>query len=404
MNKMLMSSLLCCVAVTGLAESESLKAAVTNGTFKGTVGTYMEYRDFAAEDRDFGWGTGYVYLKAESDWYMRTRLGVSFLGHTPLWRDAENDNETGPYKADIEERWGIPEIYLDFGLTDENKTMLRVGRWSNKGTHIDDSHSEGFYLSSKEWDNVSFTVGGFRRFAELDYDDGEDFGRQNDSQFLGDNSSFGPDADAWAFFVEADVDAGVATLSPYVYTHNGYASVFGLDTVTSVEVDEDTEVGLRVDGYFVQADSATGFDDGWAATAAPFVAVGPFDVSVGYIAMSGEGGGTQNLNKPRWFKDYLAASDQLLPFNNNGAMQGLDSVYGKVKFTHGAFWTHFVVADHSYNSSSIGTDSRELELQFGYDLGNGMDVNLRLMDCEFEGTGASAVDYQKAEMRARYRF
>lgn len=387
------------VALTAGAWAEDWTGAITNGTFKGTIGSYMEAKDFA-NGRDWSWGTGYIDLKAESGRLMRTKLGLSVVGHTPLWEDSSNGKDY--YKTDIEKRFGVAELYADVLLTD--KTALRAGRWSNSGTHIDDSDSEGFYVESKEWDNLSIKAGGFRRYAELDYDDGEDFGRKNGAQKLSNSSVFGPDAKSWALFAELHSQVQATKLTPYVYIHPGYAQVYGLDTKTEWALKDASKTGIRLDGYQVMADDATGMNDAWAMTFSPYYQTGPFTLTAGYVAMSGDDQGANDMTKPAWFKDYLGSSDQLLPFNNTGAMQGLDSVYGKVKYTQGKFWTHFLVASHDYGSSSIGTSSRELELQFGYDLGHGVKLNLRLFDCEFEGAGGSAVDYQKAEFVAKYSF
>lgn len=383
------------------ADSGSLPAAFTNGTLKGTAGTYMEYRDFAAPDRDFGWGTGYLYIKGESDRYYRTKAGAAFLRHTRLWHD--EDNRKDNYREDIEELWGIPELYLDAGLTEGSKTSLRLGRWDNKGTHIDDAQSEGFYLYSGEWTNISFRAGGFRKFAELDYDDGEDFGRNNGSQEVGDNTVFGPDAASWVFFAEADAKCGFARLNPYLYVHDGYANVFGLDTDSSVETGEDSKAGVRADGYYVQADDAAGLNDGQAGTVAPYLTVGPVTWTVGYIRM----GGSQSdvsMNRPWWFADYLEPGDQTLPYSNQASMQDLESFYTKVKYTRGAFWTHLAFFEAVYDSSRYGTANYVTEFQTGYSFICGLDLNLRLFHCEFEGPGQDAVDYNKAELLARYNF
>ncbi len=382
------------------ADSESLMGAVTNGTFKGTVGSYMEFVDDSRSDKDFSWGTGYFDVHAESDRFMKTKAGIGLVGHTPLWR--ESDDGIDHYKVDIEKRFGVSELFLDFGLTEKSKTSLVMGRWTTKGTHIDDSHAQGLYVQAKEWSSFSLLAGAFNSFAELDYDDGEDYGRINHAQDLGDNKAYGSDALDWAFFVEGSGSLGDMKVNPFLYVHDGYASVYGMDTKTEFKMNDTTKAGLRLDGYMVSAASGSNSDDAWAGTIAPFVKSGPFDATVGYIAMSGESSGKLDLTKPAWFRDYLPISDQVVPFNNQRAMQKLGSVYGKIKFTHGRFWTHFLVASSEYEASNLGTGSSELECQFGYDLGRGFDINLRLFDCEFEGAGAK--DYQKAELVAKYSF
>ncbi|MBN2704505.1 MAG: OprD family outer membrane porin [Pontiellaceae bacterium] len=396
MNRRIILAAALTAGCAGAAHAQDLAGMVTNGTFKGTIGTYIEANDFA-NGRDFSWGTGYIDLKAESGRYLRTKFGISVVGHTPLWEESSNGKNY--YKVDIEKRFGVSELYTDVLLTD--KTALRVGRWANSGTHIDDSHSEGLYVESKEWKNLSVKAGAFRRFAELDYDDGEDFGRVNGAQKLSNLSS---DAGDWAFFAEFGTKLQNSKLNPYLYVHPGYAQVYGLDTKTEWETGDESAAGIRLDGYQVFADNETGMNDAWAMTLAPYYTAGPMEFTVGYIAMSGDAQGANDMTKPAWFRDYLPINDQVVPFNNTGAMQGIDSVYGKIKYTQGAFWTHFLAASHNYENSSIGTGSTELELQFGYNLGNGMDVNLRLFDCEFEGTGGSAVDYQKVELVAKYSF
>ncbi|MDD3276684.1 MAG: hypothetical protein PHP93_06515, partial [Kiritimatiellales bacterium] len=65
---------------------------------------------------------------------------------------------------------------------------------------------------------------------------------------------------------------------------------------------------------------------------------------------------------------------------------------------------HLAYFDCTCDSSKFGTANSVAEFQVGYNFGHGFDLNLRLFDCEFNGTGADAVDYQKAELLARYNF
>ena len=46
-------------------------------------------------------------------------------------------------------------------------------------------------MSIKEIADLELTVGMMNRFAEIDYDDGEDFGRTNKSQDLDSEGSYG---------------------------------------------------------------------------------------------------------------------------------------------------------------------------------------------------------------------
>ena len=152
-----------------------LATAFKEGKTKVQIGSYMEAIDKDERDSDKNWGTAYIDLKYETAEWNRLKLGIGFLGHHQLFSDADNGGD--PYDSDIETDVAMPELYLKY-LFGEDSSVV-VGRYNHKKiSHIDDAQSEGAYIQFKEIDNVELVAGVMRKFAELDYDDGEDFGRQ----------------------------------------------------------------------------------------------------------------------------------------------------------------------------------------------------------------------------------
>ena len=80
-------------------------------------------------------------------------------------------------------------------------------------------------MTIKEIPNLELIAGLIGRFAEIDYDDGEDFGRTNKAQDLDSEDTYGSDSKPYLFFVEdkyKPLDA--LTFNPYIMYQDGYAS------------------------------------------------------------------------------------------------------------------------------------------------------------------------------------
>ncbi|MBN1870450.1 MAG: Opr family porin [Candidatus Omnitrophica bacterium] len=374
-------------------ETETLKNAFKKGTFSGAIGSYYEYTDKDADDSDFGWATGYFTFKYETLSWHDLQLGVRFFNHNPLY--SHDDGATDPFDVDVESRYTLPELYLNYSFAE--RSHLTVGRWEHLAmTHIDDNQSEGGYVQFKEIEGFELTAGAMRRFAEIDYDDGEDFGRNNGSQDLDSESTYGPGSGAQLYFLEGKYK-GIdrLTLNPYIMYHNDYASVYGIDTRVEGKIeDPDLTFGGEASYYRVNAEIA-GSGDANNYMVAPFVKVQPVYVSVGYARFD-DG---DALTKPAWLRDYFLPVDQVATYGTPDS----DVVFGKLKLTFGDFWTHFILADTKYaTTAGRGDGSQEYELQFGYKLFKRLDPNLRLFDVQFDNIDNR--DYQKIETHVCFKF
>ncbi len=382
-------------------KTNSLAEAFTNGKFKGTLGSYGEHKDYThgGDKKDYGWLTGYLKLGYETARWNGLKLGVSTISHAQL---ADNSDQSDKYyDKDIEERHAIPELYLDYLIS--KKTNFRIGRYNHKKiTHIDDSHSEGFYLRSKEIDNLDVVIGAMVRFAELDYDDMEDFGQQDGKQDLADKEHYG-DSDDVLWFAEATYKIGIAEFNPFLYYQGGYATVYGMDTVLEGKVSEDVKLGTNIYAYGVDVDSDTDSEyadkeDGYGYNFEPFVKVGNWKVSIGNAGVSGKEG---SVSKPAWFKDYLTGFDQDIV--GSKAKQGMDVIYGKIAWKSGKWKAHAKYGAYTYDVKEDKGGINETELQASYKFTSKLDLNVRLFHVDYT-KDAGQGDYDKVEARIRYKF
>jgi hypothetical protein len=375
-------------------ENGTIEDAFKGGKISGAIGSYYEFVNRDADNADYGWSNAYLTLKYETLSWKQLKMGARFFAHGQLYSDNE-DGVTDPFDVDIESQFTLPELYLDYALME--KTNITIGRWDHqKITHIDDNQSEGGYVQFKEIENLDVVAGIMRRFAEIDYDDGEDFGRNNDSQDLDSETTYGPGSSQYLYFLEGKYRAvDVINLNPYLMYHGDYASVYGIDNKIEVKMeDAGLAYGSDVNYYHVDAD-ITGRGDSNNYVIAPFIDKKPVYLSVGYARFD-DGNA---LIKPAWLRDYFLPVDQLATY---GAPDSED-IFSKIKLTLGDFWTHFIYLDSNYaTTASLGDGSQEYELQFGYKFFKSLDFNVRLFDVQFDNVDDK--DYQKIESHLCFKF
>jgi len=381
-------------AVCLAGQAETIEEAFGNATVKGTAGSYFEFTDAEAVNSNFGWATGYLTLKYETQSWHRLNMGTRFFAHGQLYSDHDNGT-SDPFESDIESPYTLPELYLNCGFAEGSS--LTIGRWDHdKVSHIDDTQSEGAYVAINEITDLGFIAGVMRRFAEIDYDDGEDFGRTNDAQDLDSEGTYGPGSKPYLFFIEGKYKPwDMLMFNPYIMHQDGYAGVYGLDTkIEKNTEDGELTYGAGVNYYHVAADIAGSSDsDNFAVF--PFVSKGPIEVTTGYARFDNG----DSLNKPAWLRDYFTLADQQKEYGNAGS----DKYFAKVKFSFDKFWTHFACGDNHYDfTSGKGDRAQEYELQFGYKVTKSLDVNLRLFDVQYHNLDNK--DYQKVESRVRFKF
>jgi len=375
-------------------EESSLESAFKNGKISGEIGNYFEYLRVNSANSNYGWSSAYLTLKYETAKWNNLKLGARFFAHGELYSDHDNGS-TDPFAADIEKKYTLPELYLNYGFS-ENSDIV-IGRFDHqKISHIDDAQSEGGYISYKEIEGLELVGGFMRRFAEIDYDDGEDFGRNNETQDLKRTATYGNGSTDYLFFVEAKcAHINWLDFNPYIYYQDGYASVYGFNTKAKAELEDiNLTYGVNVDIYHVNADIA-GSNDATVFGIKPFVKKDNLSFELRYAKYDDDSA----LNKPAWFYDEFDLVDQNFAEGNNNA-----NIYeGIIKVSLDKWWTSLAcsMSDYTYNSSE-GDEATDIELQFGYKLTKNLDINLRLFDVQYEDVNNR--DYRKLESRVRFKF
>jgi len=388
---------------------DELTKALKDCNISGTVGTYFEAKDFKrapnGTDTDFQWATGYLNLNYSSSQWHNLQLNVGFLAHTELLNRSGNDVDR--YSADIEDdgRITLPVFNLMWHISD--KSELVIGRWDHrKNTHLDDSHSEGAYLHYGDLERVDFIFGVMRRFAELDYDDGENFGDggRRHPQDLSREDIYGEDAAHYVIFAEANLNIApdVFSANPYIYYQENSSQVYGVD-MTLQSKTESAAVGVQATYYHVNVDvDFPGIADADCWGIIPFVKLtSGLCAKIGYIEFDGSGKAGDDIarNKPLWFRDYLVDMDQTIMY---GA-QHCRTMFAKVGYKFNKTWkTHIACARYTFGEDRDGR-STELEFQVTCNLTKEASLNLRFFDVDFtEETGMD--DYQKVEFVGKLNF
>lgn len=371
---------------------DSLESAFKGGKFSGTIGNYFEFIASDTSESNSGWSTAYLTLKFETLSWNNLKFGSRFWTHGELYSDHDN-GITDPFEVDIESKFTLPEMYLSYGFGEESN--VTVGRWQNVG-HIDDAESEGGYITFKEIEKLELLAGMFTRFAEIDYDDSEDFGRTNDSQEVDSEATYGAGSGAAVMFLEAQYKpVDVLKLNPYFMYHNNYASVLGLDAGISTEWKEHgIKYGGNVIYQHIYAD-IIGSSDANTIFIQPFVKKGPVELKLSY-SMFDDG---DSLNKPAWLKDCNDIIDQDIADNTSDA----EVFEALVKYSFDKTWLSFAYSSATYAfSSSIGDGLKDYEFQVGHKITESFDINIRYFIVTFDNI--SQKDYNKVETLIQFKF
>lgn len=376
-------------------EADTIENAFRQGKISGEIGNYFEYVDRDAEDSDSGWSTAYLTLKYETLSWNRLAFGARFFAHGQLYSDHENGT-TDPYEVDIETNFTLPEMYLSYGFLDQSNAT--VGRWNHqKVSHIDDAQSEGGYVSFKEIENVELIVGAMTSFAEIDYDDSEDFGRTNDAQDVDHEATYGAGSGPMVVFVEGKFEPlKEIKVNPYFMYHDDYAHVIGIDTQLDLFwEDYEVKYGAKAIYYHVNADINTSDDANvWAIQ--PFIAKGPVKLDFSYSQFD-DGSA---LNKPAWLTDYL---NVLVDQDVIDAKPDADVFEARIKYAFEKLWLSYTFASADCaRSATEGEGYTDNEFQIGYNITDNLDINLRYFIVVFEDIDNR--DYNKVETRLRFKF
>lgn len=376
----------------GSETAASIIEAFEGGNSSGTIGSYFEYTSSDMADNDSGWSNAYFTLKYETLNWKNLTFGARFWAHEELYSDHDNGT-TDPFAVDIETKFTLPEFYLTYGFGEGSSAT--IGRWKNVG-HIDDAQSEGGYVSFKEIENLEFLAGAMTRFAEIDYDDGEDFGRTNDAQDVSSNDNYGAGSgDCVLFFETIYQPIDLLELNPYFMYQDEYASVIGLDTNVNAEWEEyEVKYGGVIKYVNVNADIA-GSDDANIIAIQPFVQKGSLKIDFSY-SLFDDGNA---LNHPGWLADPFCLADQDAANSNAGAK----IFEGRITYSMDKFWVSYLYATADYDTSATeGEGYHDHEFQIGYDFTDNLDINLRYFIVSFDDIDNR--DYNKVETRMRFKF
>lgn len=375
-------------------EGNTIVGALKGGKISGTIGNYYEYVSREADNSDSGWSSTYITMKYETLKWNNLKFGARFWFHGKVY-SYDEDGVTDAFDADIETDFTLPEMYLNYSFLENSSAT--AGRWNHKKvSHIDDSQSEGGYVSFKEIENLELIVGCMTRFAEIDYDDGEDFGRTNDAQRLDSENVYGAGSSAYLVYGEAKYKPiDTLKLNPFFMYHNNYAGVFGIEASFKDEWEEhEVSYGTKILYENINA-YIDGSDDANVFVITPFIKKGPIGLEVAYNRFS-DG---DALNKPGWLRDPNNLVDQDVADGNPGA----EIVEARIKYSLDKFWASYAFGTASYDTSATKGDGYTgNEFQIGYKFTDNLDANVRYFIVKFDSIDDR--DYNKVESRVRFKF
>lgn len=401
-----------CVAFSEEEKKWNEDLLMEGDKLSGELGTYGEYRDTEeGTDNNFSFATAYTRWNYQTARMGKLKLGMELFTHSQLsnWHD---ENVSDRYDTDIEgKHWYLPELWVDYAFTKD--THLRLGRFAHsKISHVDDSHAEGFYLESKVDEKLTLILGAVTSIAEIDYDDGEDFGRKNDSQDFSDNDYYGHGSSKWVYFLEARYEAcDWLNLNPYLITQPGYGTQTGLDIKMKTEFDNGCLLGLNLYLSHLNEDlssdvtykGGTG-SDAFIWSVLPYMNWGDFKFKYGFVQYDGDGtpDDATNISWSGWIEDHMGGLflDQEVGYGEQNCTEQYAMVGWYPKDS--GFWTHVAIGKYDYGWDKEKS-ATELEFKTGYKFGNGLDCEIRFFDVHYNDQAGNN-DYNKVEARVRYCF
>ena len=382
----------------------TLDEAFRGGIFSGQFGLYYETKDLEGKGRaqDDSYSNAWFMLKYETAKWNNIQFGAEIYAATKLYDD---DGDFGSdFEGDDNTPTALSQLYVKYHFTE--KSFLIAGRFYHKKfSYLDDAQSEGLHLQYNEIEDLSVRMGFMTQFAEMDYDDFEDFGQEDGSQKLS-SERYGTNSTPYVVYLDLIYKINEhVTSRPYVYHQDGYASVYGMDLDLETAINESSSIGTKAIAYSVLTDSgapAIGDDDTGKGDsnevfgAKSWLKMDSFLFSLNLFYFSG------GAVKPEWFKDYLPDFDQAYwaPVNAD-AGTSISAIETAVDYKYKAFKVRYGIAKWEGNDKSQ-VDAFEHELIFGYKFTEELDAALRfyIVDQHVSTTR----DYEKIEARLRYKF
>jgi len=383
-----------CIALATSAAAnaaDTFEESLKNAKVKGKAGVYFE--NFVDQDKSKdadGFANSFLTLKFETAKWNNLQFGIAAHNTRELYDENNDFNSDHESATNDHTLTGLPEAYIKYHFNEDTYAVL--GRFDHKNvTHFDDGQSEGGYVQFNSAAGLSLNAGFMTQFAEMDYDDFEDFGRQNGHQNLSTNSM----TEDYVLFVDGTYQVNDnASVRPFAYHQGDFATVLGTDAELSAKLNDDATIGARVTAYTVDAD-ATNVGAGMDSDVYgifPYIKVAGVKFGLGH-AEFGKG-----LARPFWLADYVSGFDQKAAYPSGTIANDISATQATVEFKVAGVKVRYGVQEWDGNNNSA--DIREHELMLGYKFTKKLDLALRFFDVE----NKNSTDYQKVESRLRYKF
>lgn len=361
MKKIYMSAIAATLLSTSLmAESSSIKDALSNGKTTGDVTIYTESMDKA---KDTGYTMSSIGLAYETDSLNGFKGALAFRSNHKI-----SEKENGNYSNGTDPEVALSTANISYST---DKATIVVGRQAIDLEWIGDYH-EAVVGVLTYVPNTTIVVAHTERNMVVDADAA--LGKMAD---IGTNSN-------GASVIDVKYD-GIAntTINPYFMNASDLFSAYGLKATTSIS-------NINVTAHYAAtSEDVAGKKDGSIAHLEVGTTVSDVALTAGYIT-AGKDNGAGSLN---------ALGDNIDPFENGGKSYGADS---DTFYVSAAADISTVSLSAFYGSSSYGssTDS-EIILTAGTTVAENLSLNLLVASTSNE---VSTTDTDEVSLTVAYSF
>lgn len=365
--------------------------------FSGLLSFFYEEKDYhkdATTKENEGFSVFTLRLKYEAPRFHNFDFGLE------LFANQHVHDHNGRYRTDFEgaQKLAVPVAYLRYHFNE--KLSLTAGRYLHKKiSAINDGWSEGAYLRWKENDELDFHLGFSLRFADIDYDDLEDFGRRNNAQDFSEDKFYGEDSDNFVLWGSSRIKIynKQVQVKPFFNYQDRYSFVPGYELTGKFKLANENTFGFSHIAYYVEDLRIAEQESSYHLRIDPYYRFSHFELGL-LLARYGQG-----LSKPRHLRTYTEL-DQA--FHEADTEEAAVDAYG-IKFAYrlGKFYTHYFFSYWTSNPSDTDDkiETYEQEIKAKYKITKEIDIELRLMDLDFKEDNEFN-DYQKVEIRCRWYF
>ncbi len=369
-----------------------------NGEFSVTVGAFIDKKNYKDRNADLsdtpdeGFGTGYVDISFEKKLTDDLTLGAGFLGVERLYEDSDFDSNDGAGREDgsfwndqYETRSIMYNLYLKY---DFNESFITLGR-----QNIDDIFGQDPSLAAvvgiNEIENVSILAGVIHEQATADSDEIVDWARVNKN----DDDGIKPGN---IFFANVAIDIPeIATITPYIYSQDEVADVYGANIAIEKELSDDLSIGLALD-YNVIQDDTLGGETGYNYGVSPSVTLGQFSFGLGYIKTSNDAVGDRTVFGADYF-DTMPEAEKAFE-NDAESFSASIEVAATEQLTIGLSFGETNYADGSTTYNTV----EESKLEMTYAVNDNLELSAEVLNVDFKDN--DEVDYYKFVTGVTYSF